>query len=146
MADVPFFFADEFFESREFLGRDVAAVEEVAHHFGDVALEEPLGEVGDHGAANVFAFEERTVDVDASLGAVGDVSGGFHFCEHGADGGVGEFSPGGECVADLADGGVALVPEDLDDGELEVRQPGVAGHGGAFGLCPTEVGVSLLLG
>src|SRR5512134_2066624 len=102
----------------------------MGHEGRGVAIEESVGQFGDHGAADVRLADPGGVDELASLGAVSDEAAAFEAAEDGGHGGEGQAPFGLEGGGDLLHGGLAA-PEDAHEGELEVGELMGVGHGGS---------------
>lgn len=94
----------------------------MADHIHQAAFEEPVQDMLGHAPADLIRGDEGSVDEAAALRAVSEEAAGFHFTQHGGDGGVGELGAFSEAIVHLGDGGLALIPEDLKDLELQVPE------------------------
>src|SRR6185503_3960657 len=86
------------------------------------SLEQAVHQMVGHPARNFLGGDLGAIDEGAALGAVGDEAAGLHFAEHGSDGGISEFGAAAEGVVDVGDSGFALLPEGLEDLQLEIAE------------------------
>ena len=86
------------------------------------AVEEQVGEVGDHRASHLRLGDQRLVDEEPSLGLMPHDSAFFEAREDRGDGGLRELALRRQRLLHFEHRGFAAFPEDADDGELEIGE------------------------
>lgn len=96
------------------------------HHAGDELFRgtrpEPLDEVADGADGEAAGGSAGFVNERFSVEAVGQVTAGLQAAENGADAGVFQAMLGQQVLADLVGGGGAVVPDEVEDGLLELGE------------------------
>ena len=65
-------FRYQLFDAFKIARADFAGGQQVGHQRGDIAIEEPLGKLGDHRTLNFRFGDQRSIDELAGSGPVGD--------------------------------------------------------------------------
>ena len=97
-------------------------MEKVLDHAWEIALIKAIENIVGHVAGDGLLGNGGGVEEGTVFGAMMDEAAGFHFAEHGSDGGISEGGLGSELLVDVGDGGGVMAPEDFHDLQLEIAE------------------------
>src|SRR6266581_6020057 len=127
---------DQFADLGDVTRADVFAREQMLDQGGDVAVEQALGQLTDHRVLH-FLFGHRGAVVELARlrrGAPSDDAAALEARQHRGDGGLGEPALGVQGFPDVLHRRFALVPDDAQDGELQLGELVALRHAWPLGL------------